>query len=196
MEFVLQKWEQLYYMNKVFCIGMFKTGTTSIRKAFEILGYKTISYWGINNDAWCVDKKSWDLKQIREKANQHEAFKDFPWLFLYRELDNWFPNSKFILTIRDAEKVAVSDLNHWKRFNITNDQWKIDEQERHIPLKQRFINRYDRHNKDVLDYFYGKDNLLVMNLENGDGWELLCNFLNKSIPDLPFPWENKNTNYN
>ena len=34
-----------------------------------------------------------------------------------------------------------------------------------------------------------KDKLLVYKL--GDGWEPLCKFLEKDIPDKPYPWRNK-----
>ncbi len=34
------------------------------------------------------------------------------------------------------------------------------------------------------------DKLLIMNVVAGDGWETLCPFLNKSIPDIPFPKAN------
>jgi hypothetical protein len=33
-----------------------------------------------------------------------------------------------------------------------------------------------------------KERLLVMRL--GDGWEPLCKFLGKPVPDEPFPWAN------
>ena len=35
-----------------------------------------------------------------------------------------------------------------------------------------------------------KDKLLVFNVEQG--WEPLCKFLEKDLPDKPFPWKNKN----
>lgn len=41
-------------------------------------------------------------------------------------------------------------------------------------------------NKKNIDY-------LDMNIcDEGDGWEKLCKFLNKPIPDMEFPHENKN----
>lgn len=53
----------------------------------------------------------------------------------------------------------------------------------------RFLDVYDRHYKNVLDYFEGRPNdLLVMNICNGDGWELLCPFLSEPIPNMPFPY--------
>ena len=47
---------------------------------------------------------------------------------------------------------------------------------------------YDRHHEGVMQYFKDRpDDLLVMNVLEGDGWEVLCRFLNKPVPDQPFP---------
>ena len=55
-----------------------------------------------------------------------------------------------------------------------------------------YIARYERHNKEVLDYFAARPNdLLVFDLPKGDGWNLLCPFLGHDIPDEPFPHANK-----
>ena len=32
-----------------------------------------------------------------------------------------------------------------------------------------------------------ENNLLIMDITKGDGWSKLCNFLNKPIPNKPFP---------
>jgi hypothetical protein len=32
-----------------------------------------------------------------------------------------------------------------------------------------------------------KDQLLIMNITEGDGWAPLCKFLGRPIPDVPFP---------
>lgn len=58
-------------MSKVFCIGMFKTGTTSIGKAFEILGYKTHhGPWfsdEIIRDEWFAKKDRWPEYYLKIK---------------------------------------------------------------------------------------------------------------------------------
>lgn len=54
------------------------------------------------------------------------------------------------------------------------------------------LGTYLLHNKEVRDYFKDRpDDFLEVNWENGDGWELLCDFLGKEIPDRPFPHANK-----
>jgi len=47
---------------------------------------------------------------------------------------------------------------------------------------------YERHNAHVKS-LVSSDRLLVWNIK--DGWEPLCRFLNKPVPDIPIPYENK-----
>jgi hypothetical protein len=57
-------------------------------------------------------------------------------------------------------------------------------------LKKR-IQEFEEHNKQVIEYFKNSPSqLLVMNIIEGDGWNKLCNFLNKPIPNKPFPHKN------
>jgi hypothetical protein len=54
------------------------------------------------------------------------------------------------------------------------------------------IERYTRHNQEVMDYFQDRpQSLLVVDWENGDGWQELCGFLGREIPREPFPHANK-----
>jgi hypothetical protein len=48
--------------------------------------------------------------------------------------------------------------------------------------------RYESHNKNVIEYFRDRpDDLLILDLASGDGWEQMCPFLGKSVLDVPFP---------
>ena len=40
-----------------------------------------------------------------ERARDYDAFEDLPWCLLYRELDEAFPGSKFVLTVRSSSEV-------------------------------------------------------------------------------------------
>jgi hypothetical protein len=44
----------------------------------------------------------------------------------------------------------------------------------------------------VHDYFRERpDDLLVLNICAGEGWERLCPFLGQDVPGIPFPWANR-----
>ena len=54
--------------------------------------------------------------------------------------------------------------------------------------RERMSYVYDLHIKNVKEYFKDRpEDLLIMNIFEGDGWEKLCCFLSKPVPDIPFP---------
>ena len=172
---------------KLFGIGFHKTGTTTLGKALEELGYLVCG----PSREFEVDLQKGDLSGIYRKALEFDAFQDNPWPVYYKELDEKFPHSKFILTLRDEEKWIDSVVRHF------GDQDTIM---REIiygvghPLNNEgvYVERYREHNKAVIKYFKNRpDDLLVVSWEKGDAWEELCRFLNKDIPQKQFPHENR-----
>ena len=125
---------------------------------------------------------------------------------IYRELDQVCPGSRFILTERGDDSWLRSIRGH---LHPKSKATRMDSQ---IPL-QRFVRArmfnghlwfeeafaddylqaYRGHSRAVKEYFRGRDNLLVMDVEKGDGWETLCDFLGVDIPETPFPWKNRRT---
>ena len=58
--------------------------------------------------------------------------------------------------------------------------------------KRTYIARYERHNREVQEYFANRpDDLLIIDLPNDDGWSRLCPFLGHPTPNEPFPHANK-----
>lgn len=171
---------------KVFGIGFHKTATTSLAKALTHLGYRvTGPNWVDNpNIAQEVYEMAFDL------ANRFDAFQDNPWPILYKELDRKFPGSKFILTLRPSDEWARSVANHFNEKETPMREWiygiggpKGNE--------SVYIARYERHNREVMEYFRDRsEQLLVLNITAGEGWTKLCPFLDKPIPAIPFPRAN------
>ena len=58
-----------------------------------------------------------------------------------------------------------------------------------------YLDRYLRHNDEVREYFRNRpDDFLVMDITQGDGWEVLCSFLGKQRPVGKFPQINPRDN--
>jgi hypothetical protein len=75
-------------------------------------------------------------------------------------------------------------VNTWRNAKLHTNRDLIKEQE-HIAI-------YHRHNQDVREYFLGREDVLLeVCWEEGDGWDEVCTFLNKSTPDQPLPHEKK-----
>ena len=132
-----------------------------------------------------------DVRSVLDVAGQFDAVQDVPWAALYRELDERYPGSRFILTEREEEEWLRSARRHFKDTEIPLHGWLYGEA-RMIGNEELYCRCYRRHNRRVREYFRGRSgDLLIMNLAKGDGWELLCEFLGHAVPSRPFPHANK-----
>ncbi|WP_172824553.1 sulfotransferase family protein [Vreelandella subglaciescola] len=173
--------------NKIFCIGFHKTGTTSIALALEQLGYKVTGPNGIRDPDIAFNA----LSMCKQLVNDYDAFQDNPWPLFYREMDEMFPGSKFILTLRDEQSWMRSQLTHFGANETPMRRWIYGVG---CPLgnEETYLEIYRQHYDSVRKYFSNRPNdLLEMDLSNDDGWEELCEFLEHDIPDSVFPHVNK-----
>lgn len=171
---------------RVFGIGFHKTGTTSLAKALSYLGYRVTGPNGVNNPNIAKDvyEMSFNL------ANKFDAFQDNPWPILYKEFDHRFPGSKFILTVRPVGDWIESVANHFGEDETPMREWiyGIGHPKGNEAV---YIERYERHNREVVEHFKNRENdLLILDITGGEGWEKLCSFLGEEIPGVPFPRAN------
>lgn len=172
---------------KVFCIGYHKTGTTSLSTALRALGYNVTGPNGVHDP----DIGDNVLSMAYSLVKKYDAFQDNPWPIIYKEIDAKFPGSKFILLSRDTNSWIKSVVKHFggKETPMRNWIYGVGDP---VGNKSIYIERYENHKTDVLDYFKDRPNdLLVMDFAKGDGWEVLCPFLETEIPSTPFPHVNK-----
>lgn len=179
--------------SKVVGIGLPKTGTTSLGYCLRRFGYKHQTF---DMDLALKVKRN-QIDEVMKEAEKHESFEDWPWFLLYKEFDQKFPNTKFILTLRKDTATYVKSLQgHHDREGIRNNDFikpywwdEVQGMDPHEWDYEKSAQRYERHNRAVLDYFQGRidKDLLVVCWEKGDGWDRLCQFLNKRTPVEPFP---------
>ena len=53
-----------------------------------------------------------------------------------------------------------------------------------------FLNKYKAHNQEVINYFSGRNCLLVIDFNEENKWEVICDFLNKPVPTITYPHMN------
>jgi hypothetical protein len=175
---------------KVFCIGFQKTGTTSLYVALKQIGCRVS---GTVADRWTAARLASEGAQLCiEIARRYDAAEDMPWPVFFRELDAAFPSAKFILTVRDKDAWYQSVDRHFGQADTEMHRFVYGgDSGRARDSRERWIGVYSAHNAAVVDYFRDRpNNLLVMDLVRGDGWEKLAPFLGVSAPDTPFPIRN------
>jgi hypothetical protein len=190
--------------NKVFGIGLSRTGTKSLTSALYTLGIKVIHY---------PDDET-TLRELTEGncnfsvLSQYDGITDITTVPYYAQLHQLFPDSKFILTVRDKDSWLQSMEKHWSdRPAFSDPDEHCIGKETHMTIR-RFLRAavygcyefnadrlsyvYDLHYKNVLDYFKNHpDSLLVLDICGGQGWETLCMFLDKPMLNQPFPYTKK-----
>jgi hypothetical protein len=185
---------------KIFCFGLPKTGTTSLGSALKILGFKHKSWDRDLNEKY----NQGDYEPIFREAENYDSFDDGPWNRdeFYKELDKRFPDSKFILTVRDPKKWIESYETHFmvKFFDEKPlkaiQVWEYSFQEvlarkYSEKRKARLLAWQKKHTENTLEYFQDRlENLLVINICDGEGWEKLCPFLKVPMPIESFPVTN------
>lgn len=173
---------------KVFCIGFHKTGTTSLKMALMELGYRVTGPFARHDRdiAETVEGKA------RRIIAEYDAFQDNPWPIIYRFLDREYPGSRFVLSIRPTEKWIASVVDHFGNSQPPMREWIYGTGKGNpIGNEDVYVERYERHNREVLEYFKDRPgDLITFDISAGDGWEKLCTFLGHPVPDTPFPWKN------
>ena len=172
---------------KIFCIGFHKTGTTSLAEALRTLGYRVTGPNGVTDPDIAQNVFSMTDALVEE----YDAFQDNPWPIIYKELDVKYADSKFILTVRSSESWIKSQIRHFGRRETPMREWiygaGCPEGNEDI-----YVSRFERHNREVIDYFGDRpDDLLVFPLTQRGGWNSLCSFLGKDVPNEPFPHANE-----
>lgn len=179
--------------DKIFGIGLGRTGTTSLTKAIDILGF-TPTLHGLKY-----------IDQLRGCKFASDIFVAARWKFL----DYAYPKAKFILTDRDtfswiesSKRHAGSTIKHGRSGARSEYGLKLalrTAESRFIIYgttvfePETFIIAKEKHTNDIKKHFKHRPNkLLIMDFEKGDGWDKLCEFLEIPIPDKPFPHKHKN----
>jgi len=181
---------------RIFGIGMHRTATTSLHFALKILGYRS-AHWPSAHWAKAIWR---EMNQTGKSLTLERAYalSDLPLPLLFRRLDTAYRGSKFILTLRDENRWLESVRKHWSpEHNKFRAAWDTDpfSHRVHQLLYGRtdfeptvFLAKYRKHNAQVLEYFKDRpDDLLVMDMDKGCGWQELCAFFGKPVPNQPYP---------
>jgi hypothetical protein len=183
---------------RIFGIGMQKTGTTSLHHALTKLGYLS-EHW--QTAGWA--RQVWEEMQAGTSAalERYYAVSDLPMPILFRQLDQAYPGSKFILTLRDEGDWLRSARDHFSFGKNPErqfwDEWPFTHKAHMLMYGRKtfdegvFLERYRRHTAEVLEHFRGRpDDLLVLTLSSRDPWAHLCKFLSVPVPSGAYPMAN------
>lgn len=189
--------------NKIFCIGLNKTGTVSLHYALKSVGLASL-HWApdrfgasIEGQAIAEEIKTEMAQNIEAdrpllgRWDGYDAYSDIHHIIHHFDLaDRHYPGSLFIFTDRDEDAWIKSRRNHVERnienykkghyagafLEVNEEKWRAE---------------WRSHRERVMQHFcYRRDDLLVLNVCDGEGFEKLGPFLGVERWETGFPKRN------
>lgn len=168
---------------KIFGVGLNKTGTTSITKAFDVLGFKTL-----HNDKKISN--AYKTGELKELIDKYDFLCDGFWFtHTLQFLSENYPNAIFLWTKRPMEDWIISRTIHDLHARVC---WPIG-RNRHIDTK-KYEEIFRQHVNDIHTYLIEKERNVFDIVVSKLTWKKLCGIVNKPIPQEDFPHENPSNN--
>lgn len=190
---------------KIFGIGLARTGAQSLTKALHHLGFHTAHETNpFTGEILCLDD-----------AFLFDGYTGSPACVIFDTLYYTFPNAKFIHTVRPTSSWIASFNRHFRARASTPTGAGAAPPGAALPGAaagvglhgvERALSHgalYDRytdplaaraaHEARVRQFISAGDatRFLEFDVFAGDGWEKLCAFVNRPIPEGAFPWVNR-----
>jgi hypothetical protein len=189
---------------KVFGIGLSRTGTKSLTSALFALGVNVVHYPDDETTLRELVEGNYNFSLLQK----YDGITDITVSAFYPQLDKLFPGSKFILTVREKDTWLESMEKHWSgRPAFADADENAFGKETHMKIRRllraavygcyefsadRLSYVYDLHYQTVLFYFRNRpEDLLVLDICGGQGWDELCAFLGAPALNQPFPYTKK-----
>ena len=170
---------------KIFGIGFYKTGTTTLYDALRLLGYSTVngdkpgSYPGADDGATLV--RQIDAGDYRLPTfDMFDAFTDNPYFRIWRRIYDMYPDAKYILTVRDEARWIASCAKFFRHRRVR-------------PMRVWMFGAHANPGRDaaVREFFATRQHqYFEFDPTREGGWEPLCAFLGAPVPDRPWPHAN------
>ena len=171
-------------MNKLFIIGLPRTGTTSISVA--LLEHFKVSHTGYTKRAFELADVISDCPCFSDYQQLDGLFPESKFVYLQRSLEQWLPSIQMLLNkmlpILHSETYVNPILK--RSFGQTFDLFNVTS-----PLEETHLSTcYQRHEQGVIDFFHGRDNILNIDINQVDSLSKLLGFLDlQHSGDEQFP---------
>ena len=194
---------------KVIGAGFGRTGTLSMKAALEQLGYNKCHHMVevlMTKDETQLDY--WDAIGKGERPGWDKVFEgyqasvDFPSCVYWKELAEAYPDAKVVLTVRSFESWYKSATGTIYAVGKKQPAWtrllpkpgKIGRMTKNVIWHGKFHGKFEDKayaekvwNAHIEEVKAGLPSERLLVFEVKEGWEPLCEFLGKPVPDTPFP---------
>lgn len=198
--------------------GYGRTGTTSLKRALEMLGFGPCHHMSEvlkrpETAAGWASALTGDDRVLPWLLSGYRSTLDLPSCLLWRELTERYPGVKVVLTVRDprqwyrSARATILSKDRENRTERLAEAGGTSLVEELTMLSSAMATRgfrrdlneaetiavFQRHNESVRAGV-DPERLLVYEVEQG--WAPLCDFLHVEVPSSPFPHGNDATTFN
>ena len=180
---------------RVFGIGLNKTGTSSFHRAMELLGLSSL-HWGGPPVRQAVEAALAAGEPLLSPLDDgYDAFSDILPLARHVDLlDEQYPGSRFVLTVREVDAWVDSRRRHVERNVRLADEGTYAG--RFLVVDEpAWRAEWDEHVERVRGHFAGRPGFLEVDITAGADWAPFCELLGLADPGVPFPWENRQAGF-
>jgi hypothetical protein len=199
--------------------GLPRAATSSMQDAFEELGLGPCLHMAHilphadRAAALMAGMKEQDTarrqKIVHELVDGYQSVSDLPVVFFTPDFMDMFPDAKIVLNGRPSPEIWAKSCNESLGFFFTwqfaciGFLWKVDRLWYQINMECRRWGKRTFDSENLIsaevyrDYYASvreeaaKRGREVLEFKAEDGWEPLCKFLGKPVPDKPFPRSNE-----
>ncbi|WP_240778474.1 sulfotransferase family protein [Shewanella polaris] len=174
--------------NKVFIIGLPRTGTTSVSVALLEQGL-TVAHQAFTKQAFMLADAVSDAPCFSDYQQLDTLFPNAKFVYLDRPLDKWLPSMQMLLSRMLVHLDKDNGRFHpiMKRsFNHCFDIWQVED----VFDDDHLTACYQRHQQQVLSYFAGRDDFITIDISVAGSFATLLQFIDLVEPDtaeLPQP---------
>jgi hypothetical protein len=191
---------------EVFSAGFGRTGTMSLKLALEEIGFGPCHHMAEVRDNGEVQIPLWNAAcagnpDFDTIYDGYRAAVDWPTAAFWRELAEYYPEAKILLSTRSAESWVRSFSETILSILIAPDSWPEPakpwlEMVTDVVMKrslnggtspEELLAAFDAQEAAVKAAI-PSERLLVFDVR--EGWEPLCRFLDRPVPSTPFPRTN------
>lgn len=183
-------------MNKLFIIGLPRTGTTSISIALLDQNFK-VAHTAYTKQAFKLADVISDAPCFSDYQELDMLFPESKFVYLDRAIESWIPSIQMLLKKMHtnlAPQTGIFNPVLKRSFNQAFDLYIQADSSNTLKLNEDAFNTehlsacYHKHKTEIMEYFKHRDDLLTINLSQQDSLSQLLNFLNISHNgDQEFP---------
>lgn len=169
---------------KVVGVGLNKTGTKTLAHYLE--------GWGLRHRTFDLPSfhlyRNGEIARLLDEMADWDSFEDWPWPLIYREIDERYPDARFVLTVRESPEVwyrslcrmavRIGPLADFEQY-IYGHAMPQGHRDEHLAF-------YRAHNQAVADHFRQRPGkLLTICWKDPEAPERLAAFLGRELPKAP-----------